>query len=145
METVVEATPEQCVTALWEYFTREWPYEGTVQRKENGIVFLEKPPGMVSVLWRNAELLSVSALAEGEGRTRLYVVPGRRKYGQTLEKWLREQLPERAAAVEPSIDAAAPAATDIPDQIKKLAELRDSGAITEEEFERKKAELLDRM
>jgi hypothetical protein len=34
---------------------------------------------------------------------------------------------------------------DIPDQIRKLAELRDSGAITEEEFELKKAELLDRM
>ena len=30
-------------------------------------------------------------------------------------------------------------------QIRKLAELRDSGAITEEEFERKKAELLDRI
>ena len=34
---------------------------------------------------------------------------------------------------------------DIPEQIKKLAELRDSGAITAEEFDRKKAELLDRM
>jgi hypothetical protein len=38
-----------------------------------------------------------------------------------------------------------PAPLDITDQIKKLAELRDSGAITNEEFERKKAELLDRM
>jgi hypothetical protein len=34
---------------------------------------------------------------------------------------------------------------DIPDQIRKLAELRDSGAITNDEFELKKAELLDRM
>jgi hypothetical protein len=38
-----------------------------------------------------------------------------------------------------------PAPLDIPDEIMKLGELRDSGAITNEEFERKKAELLDRM
>jgi len=34
---------------------------------------------------------------------------------------------------------------DIPSQIKKLAELKDMGAITEEEFARKKSELLGRM
>jgi uncharacterized membrane protein YdbT with pleckstrin-like domain len=33
----------------------------------------------------------------------------------------------------------------IPDQLERLAELRDRGVITAEEFERKKAELLDRM
>jgi Short C-terminal domain len=38
-----------------------------------------------------------------------------------------------------------PAPLDIPDEIMKLGELRDSGAITNDEFERKKAELLDRM
>ena len=34
---------------------------------------------------------------------------------------------------------------DIPDQIRKLAELRDAGAITDEEFEEKKKDLLQRM
>jgi len=34
---------------------------------------------------------------------------------------------------------------DIPDQIRKLAELREAGAITEEEFEEKKKDLLERM
>jgi hypothetical protein len=34
---------------------------------------------------------------------------------------------------------------DIPDQIRKLAELRDAGAITNEEFEEKKKALLERM
>ena len=34
---------------------------------------------------------------------------------------------------------------DIPEQIKKLDELRDQKLITEEEFEAKKAELLDRL
>ena len=34
---------------------------------------------------------------------------------------------------------------DIPEQIKKLDELRDQKLITDEEFEAKKAELLDRL
>lgn len=34
---------------------------------------------------------------------------------------------------------------DVPDQIRELGKLRDSGLITAEEFERKKRELLDRM
>ena len=34
---------------------------------------------------------------------------------------------------------------DVPDQIRKLAELRDAGAITDEEFEEKKKDLLERM
>jgi hypothetical protein len=33
----------------------------------------------------------------------------------------------------------------IPDQIKKLAELRDAGILTEEEFSRKKTELMARI
>jgi hypothetical protein len=54
------------------------------------------------------------------------------------------------AAVEQSISAhvgAVSGATepDIPEQIKKLDELRDQNLITDEEFEAKKAELLDRL
>ena len=41
--------------------------------------------------------------------------------------------------------AAAAPAPDVTDQIAKLMTLRDQGAITTEEFETKKAELLDRM
>ena len=54
------------------------------------------------------------------------------------------------AAVEQSITAHAGARSgagepDIPEQIKKLDELRDQKLITDEEFEAKKAELLDRL
>ena len=35
--------------------------------------------------------------------------------------------------------------TDIADQIRKLAELRDQGHLTQHEFDTKKAELLKRM
>jgi len=40
---------------------------------------------------------------------------------------------------------AAPAAASVPEQLNQLAELRDRGVITAEEFESKKAQLLDRM
>lgn len=49
------------------------------------------------------------------------------------------------AAPAVSATPAAPSALEIADSIERLAKLRDSGAITTEEFEAKKAELLDRM
>ena len=55
------------------------------------------------------------------------------------------------AAVEQHITAHHPGAPsgagelDIAEQIKKLGELRDQKLITDEEFETKKAELLDRL
>jgi uncharacterized membrane protein YdbT with pleckstrin-like domain len=54
----------------------------------------------------------------------------------------------RGAAAPPAVAPAAPAAPtshEIADAIERLAQLRDSGAITVEEFEAKKSELLDRM
>jgi|SRR5829696_5728072 len=73
-----------------------------------------------------------------------------------LEKWVEgefatayvvpqhDQVP---IAVQPHPEAVQPTpqADDIPHQIKQLAELRDSGAITDEEIAWKKAELLDRI
>ncbi|MGH2373860.1 MAG: SHOCT domain-containing protein [Acidimicrobiia bacterium] len=40
---------------------------------------------------------------------------------------------------------APPPATDIPEQLRRLGELRDSGVLTEEEFQSKKADLLRRL
>jgi len=52
----------------------------------------------------------------------------------------------RGAAAPPAVAAAPPnSAQEIADSIERLAQLRDSGAITAEEFDAKKAELLDRM
>jgi hypothetical protein len=51
-----------------------------------------------------------------------------------------------AQEVAPAADAAqSEQAPDIPDQIRKLGELRDAGMLSEEEFEAKKADLLSRM
>lgn len=57
----------------------------------------------------------------------------------------------QSAAGDPSETHSQAAATggqpnqDLPDQIRKLAELRDAGIITAEEFEAKKRDLLDKM
>jgi uncharacterized membrane protein YdbT with pleckstrin-like domain len=50
-------------------------------------------------------------------------------------------------AATPTTASAAPASpnSNIPEQLKQLAELRDSGVITAQEFEAKKAQLLERM
>lgn len=50
------------------------------------------------------------------------------------------ELKETAAAIDE-----VPKTLDIPDQIRKLAELKEDGILTEEEFQNKKAELLSRM
>jgi Short C-terminal domain len=52
-----------------------------------------------------------------------------------------------APTAAPAPPAAAPAATapSIPDQLKKLAELRDMGILSNDEFDAKKKELLSRM
>jgi hypothetical protein len=61
----------------------------------------------------------------------------------------REAVPETPSPMQAlQGDQAAPqtaAQSDVLDQIRRLADLRDSGALSNEEFEAKKAELLDRL
>jgi uncharacterized membrane protein YdbT with pleckstrin-like domain len=61
----------------------------------------------------------------------------RRQAGWQAEAIAEHTGPHTAHAVAPP--------PDVTDQISKLASLRDQGAITTEEFESKKSELLDRM
>src|SRR6478609_9101293 len=56
--------------------------------------------------------------------------------------WHAEAIASNPAPAPAPVAAPPP---DVTDQIAKLATLRDQGAITTEEFEAKKAELLDRM
>ena len=61
---------------------------------------------------------------------------------------LRTQIDEAIAAQGPSGTATSPAtpqivATSVADELKKLAELRDSGVLTEAEFDAQKAKLLE--
>ena len=56
------------------------------------------------------------------------------------EQWRREKAGEPAPA-----DPGPAAATSPVDQLRKLAELRDAGVVTPEEFEQQKTKLLDRL
>ena len=56
-----------------------------------------------------------------------------------------EKMGRAAGAASAAANTNAASAESIPEQIEKLSGLRDSGAITPEEYEAKKAELLDRM
>ena len=75
-----------------------------------------------------------------------------RKFLESLPEATEEELgqpgPQRQATPEsqpgPPPAEAAPT-TDIPDQIRQLAELRDKDIITEDEFQAKKNDLLSRM
>jgi hypothetical protein len=67
--------------------------------------------------------------------------------GKEMTDHVRHRLsaPKPSTATSGDQSAVASTAMDIPDQIRKLGELRDSGMVTPEEFEAKKAELLGRM
>jgi putative oligomerization/nucleic acid binding protein len=64
------------------------------------------------------------------------IVGAARKFAASVNKVAQQHTPANSP---PSAE------TSIPDQIGKLAELRDKGVLTVEEFEAKKAELLDRI
>ena len=72
--------------------------------------------------WGRGEEGSIDAIPKDKGKQLLYIV--------------REGM-ERARA--PKVIAPS---TSVADEIKKLAELRDAGIITEEEFQTKKEKLL---
>jgi hypothetical protein len=57
----------------------------------------------------------------------------------------RGQAPERLPPAFVGNDGAASDSPDIADQIRKLAQARDEGLVTHEEFETKRAELLAKL
>ncbi len=92
---------------------------------------------------------SVAAIAEGQHSTRLTVMADKPQYAEALNAWIaRELVEKRRAAPEeaPTVEGdQASSDASVPELIRELAALRDSGAITDEEYESKKQELLDRM
>jgi membrane protein YdbS with pleckstrin-like domain len=67
----------------------------------------------------------------------------RQMEGRNMPPQFAAPAPAPAPAAAPV--AAAPAPANVPEQIEQLAHLRDQGHISPEEYEQKKAELLDRM
>jgi hypothetical protein len=57
--------------------------------------------------------------------------------------WANPAMTQTVPQAAPA--APAPPGADIPEQLERLADLRDKGVISAEEFEQKKAQLLERM
>jgi len=77
-------------------------------------------------------------------------LPNIAQYGKTDEyrqafRRVVDVINQQIALASAPAPAPRPAAPSIPEQIRQLAALRDAGAITPQEFEAKKAELLARM
>lgn len=99
---------------------------------------------------RKAAIISTGGIA------RAAIKPNSKKErtAKATEKMLKMQRAEarraeaaaRAAADQRrTVNDAAPPAPDPVEQLARLAKLRDSGAVTEEEFQAKKTEILGRM
>jgi hypothetical protein len=88
----------------------------------------------------------VTAYPEGAGLSRVTVVSEKKpEYIEPLAEWIRRELVENRKAAEELPDLSDLPTNDIPDQIRKLDELRKAGIVSNEEFEAKKKELLNRM
>jgi hypothetical protein len=96
----------------------------------------------------------VMARPSGAGQAKIQTSASRLDWQQTLDSWVEKDLVENKAAAVDSAEISASegptptggaASTDIPEQIRKLGELRDAGVLTEVEFEAKKKDLLNRM
>jgi TM2 domain-containing membrane protein YozV len=76
-------------------------------------------------------MIAIGSFKDIQGRAITY------QSANTANTATSTHVPEKVAAVPP--------AKDIPAQIEKLADLKDKGIITDEEFQQKKQELLDRI
>jgi hypothetical protein len=85
-------------------------------------------------------IISADLVVETRGGATLEVRGASKREAEHASTVIRERIASGQAR-----GAEDPAPLDVPGQIRKLAELRDSGAITEAEFQAKKAELLGRM
>ncbi len=89
----------------------------------------------------------IAAYPESSSVSRVTVTSERKpEYAEPVVEWIRHELVvKRRAAMETHQGRPTTSGEDIPAQLRKLGELRDAGVLTEDEFEAKKKDLLDRM
>lgn len=130
----------------------EW-HEGTWGLKRKGEpMTMEQVDGITVEKGRLSAKLHVRG-TDGRVFTMKNLTPEKAEQARALIEQRREVHagdPNRFAGAEFStpadgVPATADGAADIPGQIRQLAELKDAGILTEEEFESKKRDLLDRM
>jgi hypothetical protein len=131
--------------------------QGTYEKKQ-GIValtnqrlfFFEKSIGSESL--EEFALTSISSIEIGKklsGERLIIHASGNRAEINQVMHGQADEIARQFRAMKDRPSAASPVATsaepDVLDQIRKLGELRDAGVLTVEEFETKKAALLDRL
>jgi hypothetical protein len=103
------------------------------------VKYLPDDPARVAVQW---DALKGSIAAAG-GDMAAVMGGLQNTYSGTADAAMRQAMASPAAQAAPStMPVGAPAAQDPAERLKKLSELRDAGAITDEEFEAKKAEII---
>jgi hypothetical protein len=128
-----------------------------VQREDDVAKRIEVSTGVSAMSWGDRVVLT---LVQSEVGTRL-TVSSAPKAGNALGGWMSgghqqknvarlfQAISQQVSAIGPpqrqTSSEGAASMSDIPAQIKQLADLKDSGVLTEEEFAKKKQELLDRM
>jgi hypothetical protein len=96
-----------------------------------------------SVSWSSGMLSGTITMSTGM-LSRVQITAVNKVDGRTLVDALRDRLGTGATQTTPPAAAAAPGAgfLDVADQLTKLAALRDSGVLTEDEFAAQKARIL---
>lgn len=102
------------------------------------------------ILWLRDDYVPavyVGAYPESTSLSRVTLSSKRKpEYLEPIAEWIQRELVEKRRAADSLLEQRGSSKDDdIPAQIRKLGELRDAGVLTEDEFERKKSELLDRM
>ncbi|HET6742151.1 MAG TPA: PH domain-containing protein [Kribbella sp.] len=102
------------------------------------------PLGKISsVQWSSGMLMGkIIVFASGN---KAEIVNVQKTDGKAITDAVRARLTDGAQSAEPSAQVAADAKNDVYEQLAKLGELRNSGVLTDAEFESKKAELLSRI
>lgn len=119
----------------------------------SSIISLELKTGYVS-FWRlslddlkNEKLIQIIFTDQSQGRTILTIEMALSAMGTNNYRACKELIAlMNTHGIFNQFQSAQPTSpTDIPAQIKQLAELRDAGVLTEDEFQSKKTELLGRL
>lgn len=144
---IVEYAPDDTFAALISALNRSGKF--SVKDSVAATRTVQVKTGVSWKSWGENLLITVSPAADGASEIS---ISSSSKYG--LVDWGKNQdnfndimnllSVELQQYEKVSVNHKAPA-SDIPAQIKALADLRDSGVLTEDEFQTKKAELLSKM
>jgi hypothetical protein len=103
-------------------------------------MMMRRGPGLVGMAARTAVVAGTATAVSGRVARRQ-----QRKYAEQDSQYVETQAAAAGRGYEQSYEEAAPAAPAEPDyaaELQKLAQLKQQGIITEEEFEAKKKQIL---